>query len=318
MKLSIVVPCYNEEDNVCLFYSETKKALGKLFDECEVIFINDGSKDNTYNKLKDIYLDDETHVKIINFSRNFGKEAALLAGLNTSKGDYVSIIDADLQQRPEYIVDMVNFLDNNDEYDCVAAYQDIRKEGKILTFFKDCFYKVINKMTEIEIVQSASDFRTIRRDVVNAITSLPERCRFSKGIFSWVGFQTFYMPYTVEERVNGSSKWSFWKLFAYAIDGIVAFSTTPLVISSVLGILLCVLAFIFIAVIIIKTLIWGDPVAGFPTLASLILLASGIQLFFIGILGQYLAKSYTENKQRPMYIIKNYLSKEELNEKNLK
>lgn len=310
MKLSVVVPCYNEEDNVKMFYEVARKSLENIYDSTELIFVNDGSSDKTVDRLKELFELDPEHVRVIRFSRNFGKEAALLAGLEASRGDFVSIIDADLQQNPDYIVQMLDYLDSNEDCDCVAAYQDVRKEGKVLSFFKDCFYRLINKMTEIEIYHSASDFRTLRRNVVEAIISLPERCRFSKGIFSWVGFNTYYMPYTVENRVNGESKWSFWKLFAYALDGIIAFTTTPLVIASALGVILCFIAFILIAIIVIKTIIWGDPVAGFPTLATLILLASGVQLFFIGILGQYLAKSYTENKHRPVYIVKELLQKE--------
>ncbi|UTY38333.1 glycosyltransferase family 2 protein [Allocoprobacillus halotolerans] len=308
MKLSVIVPCYNEENNVVPFYNAVMKELKNI--DLEILFINDGSRDQTFNKLKSLFLKDNEHVRIVDFSRNFGKEAALLAGLKESKGDFVSIIDADLQQNPKYIIDMLKILENNPDYDCVAAYQNVRKEGKILTFFKDCFYKLINRMTEIEIVRSASDFRTLKRCMVDAILSLPEQCRFSKGIFSWVGFNTYYMPYTVEERASGESKWSFWKLFRYAIDGIVAFSTTPLVISSIIGIILCFVSFIFIAIIVIKTLCFGDPVAGFPTLATIILLFSGLQLFFIGVLGQYLAKTYTESKHRPVYIVKNILEKE--------
>ena len=309
MKLSIVIPCYNEEENVALFYNEAVNALQDIICDTEFIFINDGSKDNTYNELIKIVDNTSYDVKIIQFSRNFGKEAALLAGLENAKGDYVSVIDADLQQRPAYILEMISILDEDTDYDCVAAYQEIRKEGKVLTFFKDCFYRIINKMTEVEFVNSASDFRTLRRNVVDAILSLHERCRFSKGIFSWVGFNTFYMPYRVEERLNGNSKWSFWKLFAYAVDGIVAFSTMPLVIASIIGIILFIISIIFMFVIIIKTVIWGDPVAGFPTLASLLLLTAGIQLLCMGILGQYLAKNYTESKQRPMYIIKEIIDK---------
>lgn len=304
MYLSVIVPCYNEEDNVKLFYDTITNVFGDLMNKTELIFINDGSKDNTYQELIKIVENSPYNVKAIQFSRNFGKEAALLAGLKESKGEYVSIIDADLQQRPEYILKMVSILDEHSEYDCVAAYQDVRKEGKFLTFFKDCFYKLINKLTEVEFVKSASDFRTLRRNMVDAIISLPERCRFSKGIFSWVGFETCFIPYTVEDRLNGESKWSFWKLFSYAIDGIIAFSTLPLVISSILGIILCVIALLCMLVIVVKTLIWGDPVAGYPTLASLLLLTAGVQLFFIGVLGQYLAKNYTEAKQRPLYIVK--------------
>lgn len=310
MMLSVIVPCYNEENNVVPFYHATMKELKDI--DLEIIFINDGSQDHTLSQLESLFQKDSEHVRVVNFSRNFGKEAALLAGLTEAKGDYVSVIDADLQQNPKYIIDMLAILKNNSQYDCVAAYQDVRKEGKILSWFKDCFYKLINYMTEIEFVRSASDFRTLKRNMVDAILSLPEHCRFSKGIFSWVGFQTYYMPYTVEERASGQSKWSFWKLFGYAIDGIVAFSTMPLVIASVIGVILCLLSFIFMAIIIVKTICFGDSVAGFPTLATIILLFSGIQLFFIGILGQYLAKTYTESKHRPVYIVKNILEKESL------
>lgn len=304
MKLSIIIPCFNEEKNIAVFYQETIKILGKQIEDAEFIFINDGSSDNTYNELNKIIANTPYCVRVISFSRNFGKEAALLAGFENSEGDFVSVIDADLQQNPKYILEMLDILEQDSNIDCVAAYQEIRKEGRILTFFKDCFYSIINKMTEIEFVRSASDFRTLRRNMVDAILSLPENCRFSKGIFSWVGFNTTYIPYEVEERVNGESKWSFWKLFAYAVDGIVAFSTTPLIIASVLGVIIFLISMIFIIVIIVKTLIWGDPVAGFPTLASLLLLTSGIQLLCIGILGQYLAKNYTESKRRPHYIVK--------------
>lgn len=304
MKLSLVIPCYNEQENVKLFYQETIKVLEKYVNNMEWIFINDGSKDNTIEVLKNIYKDSPYDIKVINFSRNFGKEAALLAGLKESQGDYVSIIDADMQQNPKYVKEMVEFLDMNPEYDSVAMVQEERKESKVLVFFKDCFYKLINKLTEVELKASASDFRTLRRNVVESIIGLPERCRFSKGIFAWVGYNTYFAPYEVEERANGVSTWSFWKLFGYAIDGITAFSTTPLVISSILGVIICLLAFCMIAFVVIKTLIWGDPVAGFPTLASLILFAMGIQLIFVGVLGQYLAKVYTEVKDRPAYIIK--------------
>ncbi|MFQ7410790.1 MAG: glycosyltransferase family 2 protein [Coprobacillus cateniformis] len=311
MLLSIVIPCYNEGENVALFYGEAVNALKDHLLETEFIFINDGSRDQTLDELKKIHKNSPYNINIINFSRNFGKEAALLAGFNSSCGDYVAIIDADLQQKPSYIIDMLEILKVHNEYDCVAAYQDIRKEGKILSFLKNCFYRLINKMTEVDIVRSASDFRLLRRNVINAIIALPEKCRFSKGIFAWVGFETYYMPYTVEERANGTSKWSFWKLFVYAIDGIVAFSTVPLVIASIFGIILFLISILLLFVIVIKTLIWGDPVAGFPTLASLLLLTAGIQLLCIGVLGQYLAKNYTESKNRPMYIVKEIICNKE-------
>lgn len=313
MLLSVVVPCYNEEENVGLFYDTVVQVFGPLMKNTELVFVNDGSSDTTYERLKKIYETSPYRIKVIGFSRNFGKEAALLAGLRNADGDLVSIIDADLQQRPEYVLEMMEILKEHPEYDAVAAYQEERKEGKILTFFKNCFYRIIDGMTDINMVRSASDFRLLRRKVVDAICELPEKCRFSKGIFAWVGFNTYYMPYQVEERAHGTTKWSFWKLFAYAIDGIVAFSTTPLVVASLLGILFCGIAVILMLVIVIKILIWGDPVAGFPTLASLLLLTSGVQLLCTGIIGQYMAKNYTETKNRPVYVVKDLLDTEKRN-----
>ena len=310
MLLSVIVPCYNEEENVQLFYDTAVRDLASVIEDTELIFVNDGSKDKTLKNLKEIHKTSPYDVRVVSFSRNFGKEAALMAGLEHSRGDYVVIIDADLQQRPSYIMDMLHILQDNPDYDAVAAYQEKRKESRLLTFFKDCFYGLINKLTDVELKKSASDFRLLKRPVVDAILALPERCRFSKGIFSFVGFETYYMPYTVEERAHGTTKWSFWKLFAYAIDGIVAFSTKPLIASSIIGFVLFCLSILLMLVIVIKTLIWGDPVAGFPTLASLLLLTAGVQLLCIGILGQYLAKNYTETKQRPMYIVKELLEKE--------
>lgn len=307
MVISIVIPCFNEENNLDIFYNTIKKTMIKFWNNIELIFINDGSSDNTFNELERLYNEDKKHVKVINFSRNFGKEAALLAGLQKSVGDYVSIIDADLQQNPKYLIEMIEFLENNQEYDMVAAYQKVRKEGKILTFFKDSFYNLINYISEIEFTKSASDFRTLRRNVVNSIIQLPERCRFSKGIFSWVGFKTHYIEYEVEDRNSGESKWNFWKLFTYAINGIISFSDLPLKISSFTGIILCIIAFIYMLVIVIKTIIFGEPVAGFPTLICVILLTSGLQMFFMGILGQYVARTFTETKNRPIYIVKSSL-----------
>lgn len=307
MQLSVVIPCYNEEENVGLLYKTIVDVFGKRMKDTELVFVNDGSSDGTYENLRHIYEKSPYRIKVVSFSRNFGKEAALLAGLRNAEGEMVSIIDADLQQHPEYILKMMDILKEHPEYDAVAAYQEQRKEGRILTFFKNCFYRIIDGITDIDMVRSASDFRLLRRNVVDAICALPEKCRFSKGIFAWVGFNTYYMPYQVEERAYGTTKWSFWKLFAYAIDGIVAFSTTPLVAASFLGMVFCVLAVILMFVIVIKTLIWGDPVAGFPTLASLLLLTSGVQLLCTGIIGQYMAKNYTETKNRPVYVVKTLL-----------
>lgn len=307
MLLSVIVPCFNEEGNIDLFYEETVKALGDLMPETELIFVNDGSRDATLAKLRALCARARYRVRVVSFSRNFGKEAALLAGLRSSTGEFTSIIDADLQQRPSYIVEMMDFLKEHPEYDAVAAYQEERKEGFILSFFKKMFYNVIDSMTDVKIMQAASDFRVLRRPVVDAILSLPEKCRFSKGIFAWVGFETYYMPYKVEERASGTSKWNFWKLLTYAFDGIIAFSNKPLILSSVVGFFIFALSILYLIVIVVKTILWGDPVAGFPTLACLILMLSGIELLGIGILGQYLAKNYTESKERPVYIVKEEL-----------
>lgn len=307
MLLSVIVPCFNEEGNIDLFYGETVKALGDLMPETELIFVNDGSRDATLAKLRALCARARYRVRVVSFSRNFGKEAALLAGLRSSTGEFTSIIDADLQQRPSYIVEMMDFLKEHPEYDAVAAYQEERKEGFILSLFKKMFYNVIDSMTDVKIMQAASDFRVLRRPVVDAILSLPEKCRFSKGIFAWVGFETYYMPYKVEERASGTSKWNFWKLLTYAFDGIIAFSNKPLILSSVVGFFIFALSILYLIVIVVKTILWGDPVAGFPTLACLILMLSGIELLGIGILGQYLAKNYTESKERPVYIVKEEL-----------
>ena len=307
MLLSVIVPCYNEEGNIDLFYEQTVKALGDLMPQTELIFVNDGSRDGTLAKLRALCSRAQYRVRVVSFSRNFGKEAALLAGLRSSQGDFTVIIDADLQQNPAYIVKMMKILEDHPEYDAVAAYQEERRENALISLIKKTFYKVMDSMTDIKIMQAASDFRLMRRPVVDAILSLPEKCRFSKGIFAWVGFETYYMPYEVEDRASGTSKWNFWKLLTYAFDGIVAFSNKPLIMSSVVGFFIFCLSILYLIIIVIKTILWGDPVAGFPTLACLILMLSGIQLLGIGILGQYMAKNYTETKGRPVYVVKEEL-----------
>ena len=304
MLLSVIVPCFNEEGNIDLFYDETVKALGDLMPETELIFVNDGSRDRTVEKLRALCARAQYRVRVVSFSRNFGMEAALLAGLEHATGDFTSIIDAALQQNPSYIVEMMQILKDLPEYDAVAAYQEERRENFLISFIKKTFYKVMDSLTDVKIMQAASDFRLLRRPVVDAILSMPEKCRFSKGIFAWVGFETYYMPYEVEERASGTSKWNFWKLLTYAFDGIVAFSNKPLIMSSVVGFFIFCLSILYLIVIVVKTILWGDPVAGFPTLACLILMLSGIQLLGIGILGQYMAKNYTETKGRPVYIVK--------------
>ncbi len=306
MKLSLVVPCYNEENNVSLFYDAVKKDFANVNFEYELVFVNDGSRDGTFKELQKL-CDGDLPMKIVNFSRNFGKESAMYAGLRESEGDYVTIIDADLQQRPSIALDMVRILDSEPEYDCVAAYQDTRKESKLLVFFKESFYKLINKFADTEFVQGASDFRTFRRPMVEAILSMDEYFRFSKGLFSWVGFNTKFIPYEVEERATGTSKWSFWKLFKYALEGIFAFTTAPLRLATVLGLLTSVLSIIYLFVVVIQKLVFGINVAGYATIVTLILLLGGIQLCCIGIIGEYIARTYIQTKGRPIYIAKDVI-----------
>lgn len=300
--ISIIIPCYNEEQTIELFLKETAKIEAlmreKFQESFEYIFIDDGSTDKTLEVLK------RNKVKYISFSRNFGKEAGLYAGLKAAKGDYVAVMDVDLQDPPELLPQMYEILQAED-YDCVATKRSTRKgEPPIRSFFAECFYKLINKISDTEIVNGARDYRLMKRKMVDAILSVKEYNRFSKGLFSWVGFKTKWLEYENVERSAGNTKWSFWKLFLYSLDGIMAFSVAPLAISSVMGLLLCVVSIIMIAVIIAKTLIWGDPVAGYPSLLCVIFLLSGVQLFCIGIVGQYLAKAYLETKDRPIYIVR--------------
>lgn len=302
MDLSFIIPCYNEEGNVEVIYNEIRSIFKKI--NYEIIFINDGSKDKTIDKLKDICKNSKENIKVINFSRNFGKEAAMYAGLKESKGDFVTIIDADMQQDPNLVLEMLNFLNDNQDYDAVAMFQEVRREGKILSFFKNCFYKVINKISDIDFIQGASDFRTFRRKMVESILELGEYYRFSKGIFSWVGFNTYYMPYKVKERNTGKSSWSFWKLFKYAIEGIISFSTAPLRISTFMGLMSSIGSLVYLIFVVIQKIFFGIAVPGYATLVVLILFIGGIQLFSLGLLGEYIARIYIETKKRPIYIAK--------------
>lgn len=311
MKLSLVIPCYNEQENVEIFYNTAVNAYKDKGFDYELIFVNDGSKDATMKKLRRIYSESRENVKIVSFSRNFGKESAIYAGLKESRGDMVCLIDADMQQRPELVLDMMQVLDENADYDAVACYQEDRRESKILALFKNCFYKLINKASEIEFKSGASDFRLLRRCVVDAILEMSEYHRFSKGIFSWVGFNTFYMPYTVEDRANGTSKWSFAKLFKYALDGIIAFTTTPLKIATYIGLVSSVASIIYMIVVVIQKLAFGIQVPGYATIVVLILLLGGLQLFCTGMVGEYLAKTYIETKHRPIYIAREVLDYED-------
>ena len=301
--ISIVVSCFNEEQSLPLFYEETNNVLRNMKDiDYEFIFVDDGSTDNTLNIIKKLSKSDK--VKYLSFSRNFGKEAAMLAGLEYSKGDYVTLMDADLQDPPSLIPEMYKILLNED-YDMIGTRRVSRKgEPKLRSFFSRMFYRLINKMSRIEMVDGARDYRLMKRKVVDNIISLKEYNRYSKGIFSFVGFKTKWLEYENVKRVAGETKWSFWKLFKYALEGIVGFSTFPLVLSALAGLFFCFLAFIMIIIIIIKTLIFGDPVSGWPSMICVIFFIGGIQLFVMGIMGQYLAKTYLETKRRPIYIIR--------------
>ncbi len=304
-KISVIVSCYNEEKALPLFYEELIKNI-KNFPkniEFEIIFINDGSKDNTLNIIKNLTSKDK-QVKYISFSRNFGKEAAIYAGLENCTGDYVTLMDADLQDPPSLLLEMYNYI-INENYDAIGTRRVNRKgEPIVRSLFSKAFYKLINKMTSFEMVDGARDYVFMKRNVVDAIISLKEYNRYSKGLFSFVGFNVKWIEYQNIKRVAGKTKWSFWKLTKYALEGITAFSTAPLILSSIIGLFFCVVSFLLIIAIIFKTLILGDPTSGWPSLVCIIFMVSGIQLFSLGIIGQYLSKTYLEVKQRPIYIIK--------------
>lgn len=303
-KISVIVSCYNEEESLPLFYEEMSRVMDEMSqNDFELIFVNDGSKDKTLEEIKALRNKDK-RVRYISFSRNFGKEAAMKAGLDYSTGDYVTLMDADLQDPPKMLPEMLNILEK-EHYDCVGTRRVTRKgEPVIRSFFARKFYKIINKMSKVEMVDGARDYRLMTRQMVEAIKSCEEYNRYSKGLWSFVGFKTKWLEFENVQRVAGETKWSFWKLFKYAIEGIVAFTTAPLTMAAFLGILFCFIAFIMIVVIIFKTLIFGDPVSGWPSLACIIIFVSGIQLFFMGIFGEYLAKTYLETKKRPVYIVK--------------
>lgn len=303
-KISIVVPCYNEEETISLFYKEINKLTTKMIDAIfEILFVDDGSDDNTLKIIKQLYLKDK-RIKYLSFSRNFGKEAAMYAGLSNASGDFVTLMDADLQDPPEMLIEMYNILKNED-YDQVGTRRFNRRgEPIIRSFFARKFYKIINKLSKVEMVDGARDFRLMKRCVVDAILSLKEYNRYSKGLFNFVGFKTKWLEYENKRRVAGKSKWNFFSLFRYAIEGIVAFSTVPLSIATFMGLIICFLSFIAIVLIIIKTVVFGDPVGGWPSMVCIILFISGIQLFCMGIIGMYISKTYLEVKNRPVYIIK--------------
>lgn len=304
-KISIIVPCYNEEKALPLFYEELNKNLNEFPKEVEfeIIFVNDGSKDTTLHVIKEL-LQKDSRIKYISFSRNFGKEAAILAGLEHATGNYVTLMDADLQDPPSLLKQMYDYV-TKENYDAVGTKRVTRKgEPIIRSFFARLFYKIINRMTSFEMVDGARDYVFMTRKVVDSIISLREYNRYSKGLFSFVGFDVKWIEYENIQRVAGETKWSFWKLTKYALEAITAFSTAPLTFASLIGLLFCVISFILIIAIIFKTLILGDPTSGWPSLVCIIFMVSGIQLFSLGIIGQYLSKTYLEVKNRPVYLIK--------------
>ena len=311
MKLSMIVPCYNEAENVQAF----QDAVIAAFDGCgydyELVFINDGSRDATLHNLKKIFAAQKCPVKVASFSRNFGKEAGLYAGLAHSSGEYIALIDADLQQRPEIVREMVQLLDENPDTDVVAAYQDRRGEGKVLSFLKKSFYATINRLSKVTLQPDASDFRTFRRSVRDSMLEMTEYHRFSKGIFAWVGYNTMFIPYTACERNAGTSKWNFWKLLNYAIEGIIGYSTAPRRFSIYIGGFTAVAAVLYLISVICEKLFLGIDIPGYATTIVLILLLGSMQLFCIGIIGEYVGRTFEQTKNRPVYIEKEYLSYEE-------
>ena len=311
MKLSLVVPCYNEEANVQRFFSETQRVFEGLISDYEIVFVNDGSSDGTYNVLKSIYNDNKELVQVVTFSRNFGKEAAIYAGLSYAKGDLVCLIDADLQQRPEVVIKMLEAMVEDNSVDCVTAYQENRKEGKAISAVKSGFYKFINKIADVDFVNGASDFRLMKRTMVDAVLGMCEYHRFSKGIFSWVGFNTKYIPYTVEERQFGETKWTFGKLLKYAVDGIISFSTVPLKLATGVGLATSFASVIYLIVVVIQKLFFGIDVPGYATIVVLVLLLGGLQLFCLGLLGEYISKIYVQVKNRPIFVLKEHLGKDD-------
>lgn len=311
MKLSLVVPCYNEAENIDLFQDAVISTFSECGYEYEIVFVDDGSKDETLFKLRNAFKEQRCPVKVVSFSRNFGKEAGIYAGIKQTSGNYVALIDADLQQRPEIVRDMVAILDEKPEIDVVAAYQDRRGESKILSFFKKSFYKVINGLSSTQLKADASDFRTFRRSVAESILAMNEYHRFSKGIFAWVGYNTQFIPYTACERAAGTTKWNFRKLVNYAIDGIIGFSTAPLRLATVLGMFTAVAALLYLAFVVMQKLIIGIAIPGYATIIVLILFLGSMQLFCIGIIGEYIGRTFEQSKDRPIYIAKEILNYED-------
>ncbi|HHW4958576.1 glycosyltransferase family 2 protein [Streptococcus suis] len=302
--ISVIVPCFNEEEAIPYFYDAMEKVRKEMGEQFEYIFVNDGSKDRTLTVLRQLSGQDRA-VLYLSFSRNFGKEAALYAGLQAAQGELVTVMDVDLQDPPEMLMEMKAMLDGNPDLDCVGTRRVSRDgEPPIRSFFAKLFYKLMNKISQVEVVDGARDFRLMRRHMVDAILSVSEYNRFSKGIFAWVGFETEYLPYENVERVAGETSWSFWKLLSYSIEGIINFSDTPLNIASYTGFFTFLLSLVLMVFVVFKTLVFGDPTIGWPSTICIILFLGGLQLMTIGILGKYLAKVFLETKKRPIYIVK--------------
>ena len=307
MKLSLVAPCYNEAENVDAFQDAVVSAFEGCGYDYEIVFVDDGSRDATLHNLKKLYAQQKCPTKVISFSRNFGKESAIYAGMEHADGEYICLIDADLQQRPEIAREMVQILEQQPQFDVVAAYQDRRGEGKVLSFFKKCFYAIINRLSGVSLHSDASDFRAFRRSVRDSLLQLAEYHRFSKGIFAWVGYSTHFIPYTACARHAGKTKWSFRKLLNYAIEGIVGFSTSPLRFATYMGMFTALGAILYSIVVVIQKLMGGILIPGYATIIVLILLLSSMQLFCIGIIGEYVGRTFEQTKDRPIYIAKEIL-----------
>ena len=308
MKLSVVIPCFNEELNVGPLQEACVKAFEGKVESYELIFVNDGSKDGTWKALKALYERHLCPVKLVNLSRNFGKESAMYAGIQKSCGDYVTLLDADLQQSPDIVTEMVTFLDNNSDFDSVAAYQENRIEGRFTSWCKKKFYRLMDRICDINLHEGASDFRTFRRSVADAILSVTESYRFSKGIFSWVGFNTHFIPYMAQARHAGTTNWSFWKLLKYAFNGILSYTTFPLKLATIIGAVMSFLSFVYMLVVVIQRLFFEMAFPGYATIIASILLIGGLLMVMLGIIGEYIARIYIEGKHRPIFIAKEYVS----------
>jgi len=307
MKLSVIIPCYNEENNIELIYEATEKAL-KQIEKKEIIFIDDGSNDKTLEKMKKVVDHAKLKVKIVSFSRNFGREATLYAGFQNATGEYTAVIDGDMQQDPNLLIEMYDFLEKNPEYDSVARYQEKRKERKFIIFLKNQFYKFMNKISDVKIENATSEFRIFRKSMVDAILSLKEYHRFTKGILAWIGFNTHYMPYVAKKRASGTSKFTTKEYFKYAIEGIIAFSTKPLRLATYIGLLSFIVSIITLLIVMIQKVSFGTSISGVSIIVIIVLLLSSLQLFCLGIIGEYLAKNHLQSKNRPVYIAKEIIT----------